>query len=468
MSAINRGFFLSAVVVGGAGRGRRVPLPAERVQRVRQRRPGRAGARRQPAHLRPRRGRHRDRAGGRDPGAHRLLHRDHPQAGPRDRQERAHRSRDGRAGRHLGRAGVGRLQRACSSVARSTRPSCSAAARRCWRCSRSPWPAPACSPRSASSSRWTPSGRSVTTPRASPRCRATYARGRADPHRARCGRQHHQGDHQGHRHRDRGTGGDGAVRLLPGGGRRRARRRRLLAVDRAPQPALRPDHRGGGGVPVQRAGDQRGVPCRGAGGLRGPGAVPHPARDHGLQREAGLRRRGRHLHPRLAPRARDAGSAGRAVTAGRGLPAGLRPARRLPRRGDRGRGAHGGVPRQRRRRLGQRQEARRGGGARRQGLARPRGDDHRRHGRRPVQGHRRPGAEPAAQGDEPGGPADRADRRALRGQRRRREHPAPAHGRARRPRRHRRGSDRQQPALGRRLGRRRRGRAGPRGDPRTG
>jgi K(+)-stimulated pyrophosphate-energized sodium pump len=52
--------------------------------------------------------------------------------------------------------------------------------------------------------------------------------------------------------------------------------------------------------------------------------------------------------------------------------------------------------------VGQRQEARRGRKPRRQGLAGPRGHDHRRHRRRPVQGHRRPGHQPAHQGDEPG------------------------------------------------------------------
>ena len=39
-------------------------------------------------------------------------------------------------------------------------------------------------------------------------------RGRPDPHRARRGRQHHQGHHQGHRDRHRGAGRDRAVRLL--------------------------------------------------------------------------------------------------------------------------------------------------------------------------------------------------------------------------------------------------------------
>ena len=48
------------------------------------------------------------------------------------------------------------------------------------------------------------------------------------------------------------------------------------------------------------------------------------------------------------------------------------------------------------------------GALRRQGLGGPRGDGHRRHRRRPVQGHRRPGDQPADQGDEPGLAADRA------------------------------------------------------------
>ena len=39
-------------------------------------------------------------------------------------------------------------------------------------------------------------------------------RGRADPHRARRGGQHHQGDHQGHRDRDGRARRDRAVRLL--------------------------------------------------------------------------------------------------------------------------------------------------------------------------------------------------------------------------------------------------------------
>ncbi len=117
---------------------------------------------------------------------------------------------------------------------------------------------------------------------------------------------------------------------------------------------------------------------------------------------------------------------------------GLRPghhaARRLPGRGDRHGHADGGLPRQLRRRLGQRQEAGRGRAPRWQGLAGPRGDGHRRHGRRPVQGHRRSVDQPAAEGDEPGLAAHRARRgRDVRGREPER-HPAHrdrARGRAR-------------------------------------
>ena len=63
------------------------------------------------------------------------------------------------------------------------------------------------------------------------------------------------------------------------------------------------------------------------------------------------------------------------------------------------------------RRVGQRQEVHRGGPLRRQGQRGAQGRGDRRHGRRPVQGHRRPGAQPADQGDEPGRAAVRAGHR---------------------------------------------------------
>ena len=59
-------------------------------------------------------------------------------------------------------------------------------------------------------------------------------RGRQDPHQPRRGRQLDQGDHQGHRDRDRRAGGDRAVRRVPRHGRsarrRRHRRRRQRLV----------------------------------------------------------------------------------------------------------------------------------------------------------------------------------------------------------------------------------------------
>ena len=61
--------------------------------------------------------------------------------------------------------------------------------------------------------------------------------GRADPHRARRGRQHHQGDHQGHRDRHGRARRDGAVRLVHRHGRRARWPRR------APRPASSVDLR---------------------------------------------------------------------------------------------------------------------------------------------------------------------------------------------------------------------------------
>ena len=77
-----------------------------------------------------------------------------------------------------------------------------------------------------------------------------------------------------------------------------------------------------------------------------------------------------------------------------------RGARRPADRGDRRRPVHGPRDDRGRRRLGQRQEADRGRRLRRQGLRGPRRVGHRRHGRRPLQGHRRPGDQPDDQGRE--------------------------------------------------------------------
>ena len=144
--------------------------------------------------------------------------------------------------------------------------------------------------------------------------------------------------------------------------------------------------------------------------VRGAGAVPQPPGDHGLHREARVRPGGGHLHQGLAARAGHAGPAGGADADRGRVRLRLRAARLVPGRRDRGRRPDGGVPGQLRRRLGQRQEAGRGRPLRRQGLRGARGHGHRRHGRRPVQGHRGPGDQPADQGHEPGLAADRHQR----------------------------------------------------------
>ena len=92
---------------------------------------------------------------------------------------------------------------------------------------------------------------------------------------------------------------------------------------------------------------------------------------------------------RRAARARDAGAARRAHAGDHRLRHQLPRARRVPRRGDPHRPAHGGVPVELRRRVGQREEVHRGRPLRRQGLRVAQGRGHRRHRRRPVQGHRR-------------------------------------------------------------------------------
>ncbi len=77
-----------------------------------------------------------------------------------------------------------------------------------------------------------------------------------------------------------------------------------------------------------------------------------------------------------------------------GKSARLRGARRHAARRHRHRPVRRHLDDLRRRRLGQRQEVHRGRPLRRQGLRRPQGRGHRRHRRRSLQGHRRPGREP--------------------------------------------------------------------------
>ncbi len=119
-----------------------------------------------------------------------------------------------------------------------------------------------------------------------------------------------------------------------------------------------------------------------------------------------------------APRAAHAGSAGGAGADRHRLHLQAGGPGRLPGRRDPDRPAPGGDAVKCGRRLGQRQEVRGGRPPRRQEFRGTQGDRDRRHRRRPVQGHRRPGPEPADQGDEPGLGADRADSGDLRRQHR--------------------------------------------------
>ena len=164
---INRSFYISAVISAVlCAVAAFVYLPTNFARPGRRRRsPTSAG---NPAAHRDHRGDHRHRAGRRHPVADRLLHRHRQQADQGRRQDLADRRGHRHPGRHLGRLRVRRLHRAGHRGRRLRRVPAVRLADR-GRCSRSRWPAAACSPRSASSSPWTPSARSRTTPRASPR-----------------------------------------------------------------------------------------------------------------------------------------------------------------------------------------------------------------------------------------------------------------------------------------------------------
>ncbi|CAK7288270.1 hypothetical protein SGPA1_60172 [Streptomyces misionensis JCM 4497] len=403
-----------------AGRRRGLRLPAVDVLRP-QRCHGRGdqGQGRRPADPRPGRGGHRHPARRRHPAADRLLHRDHPAPGPRHRQDVPDRSRHRRAVRHLGRPGVRRLHRAAHRARRVRR----VPARRHLDHARAV---------RGGAGRHRPAhhgrrDRGHGHLRAGLRQRAGHrrdvrrrrGRGRAGAHQPGRGRQHHQGHHQGHRHRHRRARRVGAVRVVPRrdhhqcAGRRGQAHRAGRAAEPVPghlaaQQPGRSDRGRRGRLPLLRPGHQRRVAFGGFRRVRGAAAVPREARDHGLHGEARVRQGRRHLHqgrPAGAGHARPARGDGADL---RRVHARRRLARLLPGRRDRRGHADGGVPRQLRRRLGQRQEAGGGRPPRRQGQRGPRGHGDRRHGRRPLQGHRGPGHQPAAEGHEPGLAAHRA------------------------------------------------------------
>ncbi len=169
------------------------------------------------------------------------------------------------------------------------------------------------------------------------------------------------------------------------------------------------------GVPVRVTVDRSRRSRRRRRGRGGAPPVPRAPRDHGLQRRARLRDVRRHRHADGAARddpalaAADPAHAGRGAdrSAGAGRPADRRDRRRLLLRGADDRGGW---------RVGQREEADRGWGVRRQGLGGARRVGDGRHCRRSVQGHRRAGDQPDDQGGEhrrdPDHPADHLRHRA--------------------------------------------------------
>ena len=148
MTAINRGFFISAVisaVLVAIAAYAYLPGTIGELTGINPASPDLVDVARQgPAHLRDRRRDHRHRAGRGDPAADRVLHRDQPAPGRRRRQVLAHRAGDGDPRPASRSASSRRSTPRCSSAPPSTARSCWAAARSCCRCSRSRWPAPAC------------------------------------------------------------------------------------------------------------------------------------------------------------------------------------------------------------------------------------------------------------------------------------------------------------------------------------
>ena len=125
--------------------------------------------------------------------------------------------------------------------------------------------------------------------------------------RARRGRQHHQGGHQGLCHRLRRPRRAGAVRGLqrrPQVLHQRPRDASLLQRGEARFRADQSVRRGGppvrrpAAVSVRRDGDDRGRPCGERDRRGGAAPVQGEARHHAGHRQAGLRPRRRHAHPR--------------------------------------------------------------------------------------------------------------------------------------------------------------------------
>ena len=215
MTAINRGFFVSAVISAiGVTIACFTFLPAQVQRPEGHHRPGHRGIQRRPPLDRVRGGADRYRAGQRHPAADRVLHRSEPAAGAGHRAELGDRRGHGHLVGHRIRHGVRRVRRAVDrrrdllriparDGERHHRAVRGGAGRR----------------RLADHGRrdrvhglLRPGDRQRAGHRGDVRRRRRS--GRAGPHPPGRDRQHHQGDHQGHRDRDRGARRDRAVRRL--------------------------------------------------------------------------------------------------------------------------------------------------------------------------------------------------------------------------------------------------------------
>ena len=378
--------------------------------------------RRRPAVHRLARGGHRHRDGRRHPGAHRLLHRHRVPPGQGRRQDLAHRRRDGHPLRPRGRLRVGGLHHPGDRGGRLRRlPAGRRDADRLAVRGRARGLRPADHRRRdrghghlRSGLRQRPGHRRDV--------RRREPRGRADPDRARRGRQHHQGDHQGHRDRDRGARRDArcSAPTPP---------RSLEALAEADADArTRPTSLGLPGLQPGRPGRRRSSALRWCSCSPAWRSTPWPglpAPSSSRCAASSARSPGSWRAPAVRSTARSSTSSPRTRCASWSRPASSRCWRRWRSAsasasrplagflaGAIGTGtlmavflANSGGAWDNAKKLVE--DGNHGG----KGSLGPRGDDHRRHRRRPVQGHRRPGDQPADQGDEPGLAADRQRRR---------------------------------------------------------
>ena len=178
-----------------------------------------------------------------------------------------------------------------------------------------------------------------------------------------------------------------------------------LLRDQRTARADRAAARGDDGVPVRLAVDRGRRARRRRRGRGGAPPVPRAPRDHGGNGRARLRHLRGHRHPHGSTGDDPALAAADPADADRWADRRAGP-RRAADRGDRGGLLLRRADDRRRRRLGQREEADRGRRVRRQGLRCARRLGHRRHRRRPLQGHRRPRDQPDDQGRQHSGDSD--------------------------------------------------------------